>query len=358
MLISAFCYALSSTAQDTMIVKQSPQFTFGGFVEGYYSYDFNKPADNFRPGFLYSYNRHNEFNVNLAMLRGSYTADRMRANVAIAAGTYMNANYAAEPGVLKNIFEANAGIKLTPKANLWLDIGILPSHIGFESAIGNLNPTLTRGLAAEGSPYYEGGAKLTFTTNNDKLSLSVLALNGWQRITRIAGNSLMSWGTQVYFKPSENVALNYSTFFGTDRPDNARLFRMFHNFYGIFTFAEKFNVTAGFDIGSEDKTVNGDDKNNWYAATGILKYNIAKEWAAAVRAEYFNDENEVIIATNTPNGFKTSGLSLNIDYMPIENAALRFEVRNLTSKDRIFPDGTNYFTKSNTAVTISAAVNF
>ena len=29
--------------------------------------------------------------------------------IALAAGTYMNANYAAEPGVLKNIYEANAG---------------------------------------------------------------------------------------------------------------------------------------------------------------------------------------------------------------------------------------------------------
>ena len=72
---------------------------FSGFAEAYYSYDFNKPADNNRPFFLYSHNRHNEFNVNLAYIKGSYNADRIRANVALAVGTYMNANYAAEPGL-------------------------------------------------------------------------------------------------------------------------------------------------------------------------------------------------------------------------------------------------------------------
>ncbi|MBO9633385.1 MAG: outer membrane beta-barrel protein, partial [Chitinophagaceae bacterium] len=70
----------------------------------------------------------NEVNVNLAFLKGSYNSDRVRANLAIGAGTYMNANLAAEPGVLKNIYEANAGIKLSKTANLWLDAGIMPSH--------------------------------------------------------------------------------------------------------------------------------------------------------------------------------------------------------------------------------------
>ena len=39
--------------------------SFSGYVEAYYQYDFNKPADNNRPGFIYSHNRHNEFNLTL-----------------------------------------------------------------------------------------------------------------------------------------------------------------------------------------------------------------------------------------------------------------------------------------------------
>ncbi len=90
----------------------------------------------------------------------------------------------------------------------------MPSHIGLESAIGKDNWTLTRSLLAENSPYFESGVKLSYTTNNNKLTVSALALNGWQRITRLEGNSLMSWGSQIFYKPTENLTLNYSTFIG------------------------------------------------------------------------------------------------------------------------------------------------
>ena len=241
-------------AQDSVkLATTASPVTFSGYVEAYYQYDFNKPADNNRPGFIYSHNRHNEFNLNLGFLKGSYNTERVRANFAMASGTYMNANYAAETGVLKNIFEANAGIKISKKKNLWIDAGIFSSHIGFESAISKDCWTLTRSMLADNSPYFESGAKITYTTDNNKWIVSGLLLNGWQRIKRVDGNSLMSYGTQVQYKPNATTTLNYSSFIGTDKPDSARQWRYFHNLYGIFNVTDKFGITAGFDIGSEQK---------------------------------------------------------------------------------------------------------
>jgi hypothetical protein len=108
-------------------------------------------------------------------------------------------------------------------------------------------------LLQRNSPYYEAGAKITFTTDNNKWLFSGLVLNGWQRIKRVEGNSLMSFGTQISYKPTGNVTLNYSTFIGTDKPDSARQMRYYHNIYGIFQLSEKFGLTAGFDIGTEEK---------------------------------------------------------------------------------------------------------
>ena len=88
-----------ATAQDS---THTHSLSISGYAEVYYQYDFNKPSDNNRPGFIYSHNRHNEFNLNLGYLKANYTADRVRANLALATGTYMNANYTAEPGVLKS----------------------------------------------------------------------------------------------------------------------------------------------------------------------------------------------------------------------------------------------------------------
>jgi hypothetical protein len=349
---------MNSFAQDPSKVETATNpLTFSVYVETYYQYDINKPADHNRPGFIYSHNRHNEFNLNLGYVKAAYTAERVRANLALAAGTYMNANYAAETGVLKNIFEADAGVKLTKKKNIWFDIGIMPSHIGFESAVSKDCWTLTRSILADNTPYFESGAKLTYTTDNSKWLVSVMALNGWQRIARVNGNSLMSWGTQLTYKPSGNITLNYSTFLGTDKPDSARLWRYFHNLYGIFNVTSKFGITAGFDIGSEQKAKGSSAMNTWYSPVIILKYAPNSKWAVAARGEYYYDKYGVIIASGTANGFQTTGFSVNVDYSPINNAVIRLEARTLNGKDDVFTKG-NSVSKNNTFVTGSVAVSF
>jgi len=354
LLGSALLISIQLIAQEE---EQKPSLTISGYVEAYYAYDFNKPADNNRPGFIYSHNRHNEFNLNIGFFKAAYSAERVRANLALATGTYINANYTAEPGVLKNIYEANAGVKLSKKKNLWLDAGIFNSHIGFESAVSKDCWILTRSILADNTPYYEAGAKLTYSTDDGKWLFSGLALNGWQRIKRVEANSSMSWGTQIQYKPSDKVLLNYSTFIGTDKPDSARLMRFFHNIYGVFTLSDRLGLTLGFDIGTEEKTLSGSGNNTWYSPVGILKYAINDQWGLAARAEYYNDKNGVIIRTGTPDGFQTTGYSLNIDHSPAKNVLLRIETRTLHSKDKIFIKETR-LKKNDTFITGSVAVSF
>ena len=344
----------ASLAQDSL--KTPNPLTISGYIESFYTYDFNKPADNNRPGFFYSYNRHNEFNLNLGYIKGSYNTEKVRANLALAAGTYINANYAAEPGVLKNVFEANAGFKIGKK-NLWLDAGIFSSHIGFESAVGKDNWALTRSIVADNSPYYEAGAKLTFTTDNNKWVFSGLALNGWQRIKRVDGNSRMNYGTQITYKPTGKIILNYSTFIGTDKPDSARQMRYYHNLYGIFQLSDVFGITAGFDIGTEEKTSTNSDMNTWYTPVLIAKLNVSPKVSLVARGEYYNDEKGVIISTGTINGFKTTGVSLNLDYAPSPNMLFRIEGRSLNSRDNIFAKG-NAIKNTNSFITTAFALSF
>jgi hypothetical protein len=342
---------LPLVAQDS-----TSSLTISAYTEAYFSYDFNDPPDNKRPSFLYSHNRHKEFNVNLAFLKASYTSNRSRGNLAFAAGSYMNSNYAAEQGVLKNIFEANAGIRIGKKS-LWLDAGILPSHIGFESAVSKDCWNLTRSMAADNSPYFEAGARLTYESVNGKWLISGLILNGWQRIARLPGNSMLSWGTQVQFKPNKNLLLNSSSFIGTDTPDSTRRIRLFHNFYGIYQVTDELGITIGLDTGIEEKALNAPGNNKWYSPLLIVKYRFGDAWTISSRFEYYSDKNGVIINTGTPNGFKTSGLSLNLDHSPEKNIIVRLEIRGFNSKDAVFTKNAARV-KSNTSVTSSIAVSF
>ena len=334
-----------------------PALRISGYAEAYYSYDLNRPGSNTRPGFLYSYNRHNEVNLNLGFVKAAYAKDRVRANLALGAGTYMNANYAAEPGTLQHLLEANVGYRLSAKRQLWLDLGVLPSHIGFESAIGKDNWTLTRSLVAENSPYFESGARLSYATDNGKWSMAALALNGWQRITRVTNNSLMSYGAQLTFKPSSSLTVNYSGFAGTDQPDSNRLWRYYHNVYVIGQVSPRFGITAGFDLGMQQSGKNSDHLNNWYTPVLILRYQPVAQWSVAARGEYFSDPDQTLIGTGTLNGFRTSGLSLNIDYSPVQNMLLRAEGRYLHSRDEIFQKN-DQPRDNNTALTFSMAVAF
>lgn len=354
--IAIAALAITKTkAQDT-VVAPNP-LTFSGYIETYYSYDFANPDNHARPGFFYSHNRHNEVNLNLGMAKVNYTKANVRGNLALMAGTYANANLAAEPQTLQHVYEANVGVKVSKNHNLWIDAGILPSHIGFESAIGKDCATLTRSILADNSPYYEAGVKIGYTSKSEKWYLAAMYLNGWQRIQKIDGNHTPAFGTQITYKPNAKTVLNWSTYAGNEQPDTIRKWRYFNNFYGLFKVSEKVNLTAGFDIGVQQAVNGGSDYDVWYAPVFIAQYKPITKIQLAARAEYYQDKQGVIIATGTPNGFKTYGFSANFDYLPADNVMFRIEARTLGSKDDIFLRN-DMTTNNNVFVTTALAISF
>lgn len=337
--------------------RNARNVSFSGYAEIYYAYDFANPNSHERPAFLYNHKRHNEVNLNIGYVKAAYTSDKVRANLALMAGTYAQYNLAQEQGLLKNVYEANAGVKFSKKRNLWLDAGVFSSHIGFESAISKDCWTLTRSIVAENSPYFLSGAKLTYTTKNGKWLFLVSYVNGWQRIQRVTGQNSPNFSTQIQFKPSDKLTLNYSTFIGSDKPDSASQMRYYHNVYGIWQATSKLGLILGFDYGMEQKSKSSSEYNEWYTPTAIVRYSATDKFALAARAEYFQDKSGVIIPTGTSNGFQTTGYSLNFDYKPESNILLRIEGRMFDSKDKIFREGINpvnqnYFIVTSIAVSI------
>ena len=67
-----------------------------------------------------------------------------------------------------------------------------------------------------------------------------------------------------------------------------------------------------------------------------MRYKPADNFAIAARFEYYQDPNGILIATGTPDGFKTTGYSLDFDYSPFKNILLRIEGKYYNSKDDIF----------------------
>ncbi|WP_224999120.1 porin [Cesiribacter sp. SM1] len=339
-------------------------FEIKGFIDAYYVYDFQRPDDHIRQPFLYNHNRHNEFNINLAMLHAAYEKSNVRARLGIMAGTYAQDNYAAEENLLKNVFEANVGVALNKRRSLWLDAGIFPSHIGFESAISTENPTLTRSLLAENSPYFLSGAKLSWSVS-EAWTFTALITNGWQRIARPFGNQAPGVGTQLQYQPHERLTFNWSTYAGSDAHDSLDQVMLFNNLYLNLLPSDKFQLIAGFDIGAREAAytmqgsmrVDNDDWDLWYTPIIIGRIGLSRQLFLAGRAEYYSDPTGVIIDYGAPAGFETWGFSVNLDYYIQENAMFRIEGRSFRSQQAIFP-AEGAFRSSNTFIAGSLAIMF
>ncbi|HLO44429.1 MAG TPA: porin [Leadbetterella sp.] len=340
--------ALHAIAQE----NSNKRLTFSGYGELYYSSDFSKVVDEEKPSFIYNHKKLGAIQMNLAFLKASYSNKTFRGNVALMAGNYPRYNLSNEPSWARIIYEANAGIKIVKNRNIWLDAGIMPSHIGFESALGADCWTLTRSLLAENSPYYETGFKLSSASKNEKWNASILALNGWQKIKRPDGIRKPSFGAQINYRPNEKVFVNYSNFVGSDKPDSLGISRVFHNFYTQLQVRKNLDLLIGFDIGTEFG-LNGTKKAHWYSPVIISKLRLNNDNQLALRLEYYADANEIIEQTESKLGFKTSGISLNYDHKLSENMLWRIEPKLLYADKKIF---TNDKQSSKTDFTITTAL--
>ncbi|MEZ4789273.1 MAG: porin [Flavobacteriales bacterium] len=322
------------------------------FVDVYYAYDLGHPADDERPQFIYQYDRHNEVDLNLGLVRADFTRDRVRSALGLMAGTYAQANLIGEPELLRNVFEARVGMKVFKKKELWVDAGIFPSHIGMESAIGIENWTLTRTVIAENSPYYLSGAKLTWTVSS-RWEFAAVFNNGWQRLRRVQNNT-PCFGTQALWSPRKGMKLNWSTFLGSDTPDSLGYYRVFNNLWWSWEGA-KWCAQLGADIGLQENGRGAWD--DWQGCVGVLRRRWKNGVATVVRAEYYSDDQQVILYTGTPHGLTTVGYSLGMDIEVMPDAFVRFEGRIFHGVDPVF-ESVHGPARDNTSFTVSMAARF
>ena len=320
--------------------KDSLKIKVSGFLETYYVYDFSNPTTETKLPFMYNYNRHNEFNINNGLIRAQLQYGNTYASIAVHAGTYVDDNYVSED--IKLVSEAYVGMYLNGNKKSSIEVGIMPSYIGFESATTATNLTLTRSILAENSPYFMTGIKYNYKPN-EKWSFSGLVTNGWQRINKPDKTVAPAFGTQIVYKPTEKAILNWSTFIGKEFYQTELAMRYFSNLYWDNQWNSKWRTILGFDLGIQDSSSLNDKHLYWMSPVLIAQYSINPKWQTALRVEYYQDEDNVIVATS--DAFKTSGASINFDYLPNSKVKLRTEARYFDSKETIFFDNksNNFF---------------
>lgn len=309
-------------------------FNLTAAVDTYYAYDFNRPLNNNRQ-FTTQAARHNEFNINWAFIQLNYSDDLIRSNFAIHTGTYVLFNYADEPNtLLKLIAQANAGVKIG--SNIWIDVGVLPSHIGYENTLSAENEIYTRALMAENSPYFSTGVQLNAEVTKE-LTASFVILNGWQNITET--NHSKSVGMNINYKPAPHIEINYSNYWGNEGNKlTGRKMRFFNHSYLKYRFSSKLHGALSFDIGNQE-LLWSKIRRTWHTGMIILQHRFNEKLSVAGRVEYYHDPYQIMITTDTPNGFKTRSNTLNLNYHLNKYAIFRLEGRMYNATDKIFNEG-------------------
>jgi hypothetical protein len=313
------------------------KLAIGGYLDTYYGYNFNRPASGDVPYFV-SMARHNEANINLAAIDVRYTTERLRSVLVVGFGSYVNANYAAEPGSLKNLIEARVGVKPFKRKEIWIDFGVLGSPYTNESAISKDHMMYTRSFAPEYVPYYLAGAKISVPLGK-KVNGYLYLLNGWQQI--MDANSGKSVGTQIEWRVGKKSLLNWNTYVGDERsaaaPNNRM--RYFTDVFWIFNPDGKFSLTSCAYIGIQQRvdSLGTSSHKYWWQANVIGRYSFTPKISLSGRFEYFSDPNSVQITSINPmGGFSSYSAGLCFNLKLFDNAMFRLEGRHFFAEKNVY----------------------
>ena len=284
--------------------------------------------------FQFNHNRLNTPAINHVAIGVKHVSKRLRIETALHTGTYVRDNYSAENSLLRSFYKAFAGFRIDSKKNTWVDAGIFPSYIGFESVNPFDNITVSRSLLAENSPYYLTGLRINHPLKQ-RGEITFYLLTGWQRIAPQRKNSLPSFGWQWNQQLKDNSLLNWSFYGGSDQPDASRKMRYFNNLYWQKQY-RSWTFITGMDIGAEQTTKASNRYNFWWSPIFITGYALSEKWKGGVRMEHYSDRNSVIIKTKNGDLFNSSGFSMNIDYKPTSSIMFRAEFRKLSATKKVF----------------------
>ncbi len=350
-----YTQVLNTTTMDTLETTYKGHVAIEGYVDTYFGYNFSNTNDQSIPYYVSSA-RNNQFHINLAYIQVRYRSKGMRARFTPGVGTYMNDNYAAEPGTLKNIVEANVGVLLSEKRKIWIDAGVFASHYTNESALSKDQLMYTRSMGPENAPYYLTGAKLSVPLSK-QVNAYFFLLNGWQVIED--NNNGKSIGTQLEYQPVSSMLFNWNTYLGDERsgvnPDYRT--RFFTDLFWIYQPNAKFDATSCIYFGWQQ--VSNSSTRKWWHANINGRYNFTDTWSLSGRFEYFSDPELALLSPITSaSSFYAFSTGACVNYKVHSNAMLRMEMKKLFSPDALFLNSENQETKSNLIGVVSLTAWF
>jgi hypothetical protein len=323
-----------------------------GFVDTYYSYNFNTPKTPCSTvggvaifNCLHNFDvTHNSFSLNLAELaleKKPTTDSRGGFRIDLDYGATASLVAGFDPGgsTYNNIQQAYVSY-LAPagKGSVQLDFGKFVTPAGFEVIETKDNWNYSRGLLfALAIPYYHMGMRAAYSPN-DKFTVTGFLFNGWNN--SVDNNGGKSVGLSVTGKPSGALTLTGTYIGGPEITDNNSDWR--HLFDGVlsYTVSPRLSVALNYDIGKELSA-------KWQGVAAYAKFQPNSWFAVIPRYEFFNDKDGWALI-----GQNVQEFTLTAEFKHKDGVLMRIEYRGDVTQDPFFLKNTSELVKRQNALTV------
>ena len=329
-----------------------------GFIDGYYSFNFNRP--NTTDGYdqinqLYNFNdKTDQFELSAAKLTLNHDPDPVGAHVDFIYGrtnTLINSAPSNSTGGDQLPYLEQAFISLKPpKAKGFeLDFGKFVTSAGAEVIEAKDNWNYSRSLLfVNAIPYWHFGARTSMPVSKTD-TIGFQLVNGWNNVSKSNGG-VTGVFTNALTKPKYTWSLNYIV-----GPENANTTSGLRNLIDttvLLTPPGKFNMYLNYDFGENQDAIQaqGNTKlNTWQGGAVAFHEQATGKSAIAGRYEYFTD----------PNGFQTGAkqnlqeFTATYEYKWVEGLLTRVEYRGDFSNVEYFNKLANQTSKQQQTLTIA-----
>ena len=330
--------AVTPTAT-TGLLKLTPL----GYVEALYAYNFNRPSNgitNFR-GFD---NRHNAFTLSNVAFGANAEVGPVTARIILQYGSTPSSYYASEPAfagsggangtgpeLWKYLQEANVAWKAPVGRGLLLQIGLVPSPIGYETFAVKDNWNWSRSNLFFGFPFYHTGLRATYEWTNE-LSTTVSVFNGWNSV--VDNNEQKSVQATVAYKVPDKVLVQALYFGGVERPTGAPegpYWRHHFDVFGQYDATKWLSLTGQADYGFEKNRIG---TASWWAGAVYARVRPVEKVYVALRGDRFTENLATDGAGRVSNALFWGGVewvssfTATLDVRPVDNLSIRLEYRH------------------------------
>ena len=372
---NVFAWKLGDPIKDTSKVKKSEKpeettkkkddetgFSFSGYVDAYYSYNFNNPYSDGNDGRIFDV-RHDNMSLGLVQTAIGYKSEKSEVFLDLGFGPNAElGNFGNTIGFGDGTGSSSLSIKQAYFAynfsdKVKLTVGQYGTHVGYELIDAPLNFNYSLSYLFGNGPFYHTGAKFDFSLS-DNFGFMLGVVNGWDAL--VDYNDKKSIAAQVYFAPVEqwNVYLNYlggdeydpreagaagNSYFGSYSGSMTNIFDLTTTFQASEKFLIGVNAALGlYATGAKEEDANDPYTKDatWGGAALYLNYAASEKFGIGLRSEYFEDYSGIRYPA-TP-GFQALAFTLTGD---VKLDGGRF---NIKPELRLDTNKTEFFTPSGT----------